>query len=179
MRGAECFSKDHLGSRRVPNGAWQQEFLRLLDAHGATLTAMLRRLCGNCHDAEDVFQDTAVRVWRSLASRPRLRNPRAWVMTIGYRAFLDARGRRERHEGIEDAVDDRGSLPSRAAEQSEECNRVRTAIAQLPGPIREVVVLHYVGGLTLSQTAAAMEISLGTVKSRLNSAINTLRSVLK
>jgi RNA polymerase sigma-70 factor (ECF subfamily) len=65
------------------------------------------------------------------------------------------------------------------AERSEERDRVQAAIADLPDSIREVVVLHYVGGLTLGQTAAAMELSPGTVKSRLNAALNKLRSVLE
>jgi RNA polymerase sigma-70 factor (ECF subfamily) len=163
----------------VPDSAWQREFLELLDAHGAMLMAMLRRLCGNGHDAEDVFQDTAVRVWRGFAGRPRLRNPRAWLMAIGYRAFLDGRSRQPRPEGLHEPVDSRNASPGQRAEQSEDCDRVQAAIADLPEPIREVVVLHYVGGLTLRQTAAAMEISQGTVKSRLNAALNKLRSILE
>ena len=67
----------HERSCRVPNSALQREFLALLDAHGGVLMGMLRRLCGNHHEAEDVFQETAVRVWRSFASRPTLRSPRA------------------------------------------------------------------------------------------------------
>lgn len=163
----------------MPNNPWQREFLELLDAYGSMLMAMLRRLCGNHHDAEDVFQDTAARVWRSFASRPRLRNPRAWVMTIGYRAFLDSRGRQDKYEGLRDPVDDQSGSPGQIAERSEECDRVQAAISDLSEPIREVVVLHYIGGLTLSQTASAMEISEGTAKSRLNAALNKLRSVLE
>ena len=163
----------------MPDSAWQREFLALLDAHGGVLMGMLRRLCGNHHEAEDVFQETAARVWRSFAGRPTLRSPRAWVMTIGYRAFLDARGRQNRHEDLLDPVDHRNVSPGQLAEHSEECDRVQAAIADLPEPVREVVVLHYVGGLTLKQTAAAMEISGGTVKSRLNSALTRLRSVLE
>ena len=166
-------------SRRVSGSPWQREFLNLFDLHGATLMAMLRRLCGNHHDAEDVFQDTAIRVCRSFSRRPRLRNPQAWIMTIGYRAFLDSRGRQETHEGLSDPTDDRNGSPMQIAERAEERDRVHAAIADLPDPIREVIVLHYVGGLTLTQTAAAMEISGGTVKSRLNTALNTLRGVLE
>ena len=163
----------------MPNDARQREFLEMLDLHGATLTAMLRRLCGNCHDAEDVFQETAARVRRSFSTRPRLRNPEAWVMTIGYRTFLNARDRHPRHADLSDLTDDRHGSPGQMAERSEERDRVQAAIAGLPEPIREVVVLHYVGGLTLGQTAAAMELSPGTVKSRLNAALNKLRSVLE
>ena len=162
----------------MPNSAWQQEFLALLDAHGGVLMGMLRRLCGNHHEAEDVFQETAARLAQFCWSAD-VRSPRAWVMTIGYRAFLDARGRQNRHEDLLDPVDHRNVSPGQLAEHSEECDRVQAAIADLPEPVREVVVLHYVGGLTLKQTAAAMGISGGTVKSRLNSALNRLRSVLE
>jgi RNA polymerase sigma-70 factor (ECF subfamily) len=164
--------------QRVARGAWQKEFLELLDDHGATLMAMLRRLCANPHDAEDAFQETAVRVWRGFAARPRLRNPRAWVMKIGYRAFLDTRKRR-RHGELQESVDDRTPSPVDAAGRAEDCDRVQAAISGLPEPIRDVVVLHYVGGLTLRQTAAAMEVSEGTVKSRLNAALGRLRSALE
>ena len=50
---------------------------------------------------------------------------------------------------------------------------------ELSDPIREVVILHYAGGLSLSETAAAMGISKGTAKSRLSSALVKLRSVLQ
>ena len=66
-----------------------RQFLALLDDHGAIVLALLRRLCRNHHDAEDAFQDTAVRVWCSLANEPALCNPRAWLLTIAYRAYLD------------------------------------------------------------------------------------------
>ena len=163
----------------MPDSARHRDFLALLDAHGAALMGMLRRLSGNHHEAEDVFQETAVRIWRGIAARPKLRNPRAWVLTIGYRAFLTARGREQRHEGLQNPVDDRTGSPGQMAERSEQCRRVQAAIARLPEPVRQVVVLHYVGGLTLSETAAAMEISPGTVKSRLNAALKKLRSALE
>jgi RNA polymerase sigma-70 factor (ECF subfamily) len=164
---------------RVFKSAWQREFLELLDAHGPTLMAMLRRLCRSAHDAEDVFQETAVRVWRGFADRPRLRNPRGWILTIGYRAFLDTRQRSGRHDDLQDLTDSRQGSPVDVAVQAEDCDRLQVAVAGLAEPIREVIVLHYVGGLTLRQTAAAMEISEGTVKSRLHAALNKLRSVLE
>ena len=71
----------------------RQTFLDLVDRHGATVLAMLRRLCGNRHDADDVFQEVAAKVWLNLHSRPRLRSPRAWLLTVAYRQFLDHRAR--------------------------------------------------------------------------------------
>jgi len=141
--------------------------------------ALLRRLCGNQPDADDVFQETAVRVWKNFSSRPWLRNPRSWLMTIGYHAFLDSRDRRTGTAEMIDPPDRRGRAPGELIEKAEDCDRVHVAIGELAAPIREVVVLHYMGGLSISQTAAAMQIAAGTVKSRLNSALATLRSALE
>jgi RNA polymerase sigma-70 factor (ECF subfamily) len=108
-----------------------------------------------------------------------LRNPKAWVMTIGYRAFLDARERQRTHLSMQELADERIGSPRQVAERAEEAERVQAAIDTLPDPIREVVVLHYGAGLSIRQTANAMNVAEGTIKSRLNSAVNSLRSLLK
>ena len=100
-------------------------------------------------------------------------------MTIGYRAFLDSRMRSRTTTELADPADHRGLSPRDLAEKAEESQRVQAAIAGLAEPTRDVVVLHYIGGLSISQTAAAMDIADGTVKSRLNSALTTLRSALE
>ena len=158
--------------------AQRRFFLELLDHHGAVVLATLRRLCGNAHDAEDVFQETALRVWRYLPRRSRLRRPRAWLMTVAYRSFLDCRPRRPNPAALYD--EPAGTLPDPAqqAQQSEQCRRLHAAMADLPEAIRPVVVLHYTAGLTLRQTARAMGIPLGTVKSRLDRGLERLRKVL-
>jgi RNA polymerase sigma factor (sigma-70 family) len=99
-------------------------------------------------------------------------------MTIAYRTFLDYRARRTTPERLIEPADRHGN-PLDAAEQSEMRDHLNAAIANLAEPIREVVVLHYSGGLSLRQTADAMGISTGTVKSRLNTALRALRSVLE
>ena len=157
----------------------QRDFLALVDTHGPALLAMLRRLCGDHGDAEDVFQETAIRVWRHFDRRPVLRSPRGWLMTIGYRVFLDQRAGRRQHETLIDPVDLRSVTSQEQAERSEWSERLNIVIGELPDDIRQVVVLHYSAGLTLRETAVAMNISLGTVKSRLNAALNKLRSLLE
>ena len=156
----------------------RRKFVALLESHGPALLAMLRRLCRNAHDADDVYQDTTIRVWRHFASRPLLRNPKAWLMTIGYRAFVDHHERRRHHEPFIELADPRPDEPAKQAEQSEWSRQLETAIEALAPPFRQVIVLHYTGGLTLRQTAEAMGISLGTVKSRLNAGLLELRSTL-
>src|SRR5262245_59876102 len=83
----------------------QSEFLQMVDDHGSAVLALLRRLCGNLPDAEDAFQETAVRVWKSFDRRPPLRNPRAWLMQIAYRAFVDQHHRRRKGDVLTDVTD--------------------------------------------------------------------------
>ena len=140
---------------------------------------MLRRLCGNVHDADDVFQEVAARVWRTMPSRPRLRSPRAWLLTVAYRQFLDHKARWPVHASLADDEPpgrDWSALdPSTLAERSDEGRILDEAVNELPEVLRSVIVLHYAGGLSLRETAAAIGISVGTVKSRLNSGLEQLR----
>jgi RNA polymerase sigma-70 factor (ECF subfamily) len=158
----------------------RETFLALVDEHGAAVLALLRRLCGHGHDAEDLFQDVAVRVWRNLRSRPTLRNPRGWLMTIAYRVYLDHQAKAPRLAPIsgEDELPARGGReqdPAVLTERRERCAIVEGAVAELSVATRSVVSLHYTGGLSLREIAKALGISVGTVKSRLNAGLEQLR----
>ena len=154
------------------------EFVRLVDDHGAVLFGMLRRLCGNASDADDVYQETAIRVWTGFATRHGVRNPRAWLLTIAYRAFADWADQRRMSEELWDTADTRLDGPDQRALKMEEAQQVGLAVERLSDPLRRVVILHYTGGLTLHETAEALGCSEGTVKSRLNAALTKLRSML-
>jgi RNA polymerase sigma-70 factor, ECF subfamily len=169
-------------SQRIPtltHHSDRDDFLSLVEDHGSVVFALLRRLCGNVPDAEDVFQETAVRVWRSFAMRPKLRNRRAWLMTVAYRAFVDLRRRPRQPDELYDLTDTRSEGPGETAVRVEESQRVGTAVEQLSDTLRQVVVLHYTGGLTLQETANLLGVSAGTVKSRLSAALTKLRSFLE
>lgn len=126
-----------------------------------------------------------MRVWKHLDRAPRLRSPRAWLMTVGYRAFLDLRSSRSRHRGgaapaaLQELPDSRQPAPGESAERSESAERVSAMVAELPEALRDVVLLHYTGGLTLRQTAAAIGLPVGTVKSRLYQALERLRKKMQ
>jgi RNA polymerase sigma-70 factor, ECF subfamily len=161
--------------RVVPESPNRRQFVSLVEIHGAALMAMLRRLCRHEHDAEDAFQEAATRIWKGLATSRPVGNPRGWIMTIGYRAFVDLRRKSNRCEDLPELPDLRVNSPPQHAIANEEARRVRSALADLPPQVREIVVLHYTGGLSLQETADAMMLPLGTVKSRLNSALSQLR----
>jgi RNA polymerase sigma-70 factor (ECF subfamily) len=158
----------------------RETFTGMVDEHGAAVLAMLRRLCGNPHDADDLFQDVAVRVWRHLGSRPIVRNPRAWLLTIAYRVYIDRQADRPRYAalGDNDEALARGASdrdPVAIAERAERAQLVNSAVGELSPPLRSVIALHYTGGLSLRQVATTIGVSVGTVKSRLNAGLEQLR----
>ena len=112
----------------------RREFLALVDAHGSTLVAMLPPPCRNSHDAEDVFQETAVRVWQTFENRPKLWNPRGWLIKIAFRAFLDYQERSNRTQQdktqapLIELADIHSPSPESLAERSEWCQRLSVAI---------------------------------------------------
>ena len=78
-----------------------------------------------------------------------------------------------------DSADMRFPTPPEHAEREENATRVRDQVADLSEPLRDVLALHYTAGLSIHDAAAAMSISTGTAKSRLNSALNELRRRLQ
>src|SRR3954469_21979497 len=131
-------------------------FDRLLEEHGPALRAMLRHLCRRTQDVDDVWQDTAVRVWKSLQKRPWLQNPRGWLARIAYRAYVEHAAHQPvtvRHEDV-DGTAESAPTPHDAAVLAEQRLHVRQALDALPEELRSLVALHYTAGLSLRQTAA-------------------------
>ncbi len=156
----------------------REQFRDLVELHGSAIMGMLRRLCRNQSDADDLFQETAVRVWRNFSKMPRIRNPRSWLMTITYRVFIDFHSRKKTVSELQDIPEKSLNSAEMIAEKKEASEYLQDAINQLSEPLRQVIVLHYTTGLTLKETAKVLEISQGTVKSRLNSALLKLRKSL-
>ncbi len=133
-------------------------------------------------DADDVAQDALVATWREL---PRLRDTtrfEPWARRVLVNHCRDALRRRRRGvRRLETMLPDEGDGRNRLAARGPEIERdldLRAAIAHLDPALREVVALHYAGGLTLGETAEALAIPEGTVKSRLNRALEALRREL-
>lgn len=147
------------------------------------LRRLALRLTGNTVDAEDLVQETLIR----LQSRPDriagLDRPWPWLARVLYRRFVDDWRRRQRQpEQDEDAeVDtqtDAGDRPDEAFERALTRERLQTALDGLPAAQREVVILHDVEGYTLTEIATITDTAEGTLKSRLHRARVALRERL-
>jgi len=136
----------------------------------------------NVADAEDAAQDGLVKAWRALG-RFRAGEPmRPWLLKIVANEARNRRrstGRRE-HLVLRAAAAPSGEAapsPEEAALDAEQRARLLGALDELPDAAREVLAYRYLLELTEDETAAALDVRLGTVKSRTNRALERLREV--
>jgi RNA polymerase sigma-70 factor (ECF subfamily) len=132
--------------------------------------------------AEDVLQETFVRVYRKLGW---LREPglfRPWAYRIATReAFRQLKRERRWAEQVRDeaALGAVAAPPPREEFAHELTARLRETVAGLSPASRAVVVLYYLHEMSLEETAAVLGVPLGTVKSRLAYGLAALRRQLR
>ena len=147
----------------------------LYDEYGRGLFALAYRLMGTREDAEDVVHDVFVGLPAALTRYDERGALPAWLRRITVRvALMRQRSRERRHEtGLDDAAD--FPTPCRmSADQLE----VRTAIAELPPALRNVLVLKEIEGYSHAEIAQQLGITAVTSRVRLMRALTRLRKRL-
>jgi RNA polymerase sigma-70 factor (ECF subfamily) len=142
------------------------------------LMAFILRYVGDRHTAEDVFQDTFVRVMEHIGSfRPQARLS-TWIFAIARNLCMDhLRGRRRRREVAEDAaavVPFPGTAPGEDAGRTEARRLVHEAIRSLSPAKREALILRFFSGKSYEEIAAIVRAPVGTVKFRVHDALRDL-----
>jgi len=157
----------------------RQAFTELVYRYQDSMVSLTYRMCGDLRLAEDAAQEAFVRVWQNLKSYKPQYAFRSWLYRIATNAALDAL-RRERPTTELDSLflADPGTTPERLAEDNQQAAHIRRAIAQLSEPLRVVLILREYQELTYQEIADTLDIPLGTVMSRLNTARVQLRQEL-
>jgi len=164
----------------------------LYDRFGGMAFSLACAIVGDHADAEEVVADAFAQIWRSAAGfDPGRGSVTAWIATIVRTRALDlVRARKRRARVLADAavVTDEGETlvipptlesPDRGAELTETRALVQRSLAELPAPQRRVIELAYFGGLSQSEIAEQLSEPLGTVKTRMRSAMEKLRHALR
>lgn len=152
----------------------------LLEIYYADIFAYLRRICGSRQDAEDLTQETFLKVWSSLSSFRGRSRFSTWLHSIAHNTYIDWQRRYKSNEPRMDqwwreCVDeDPGPFTNIARRQMAE--RLYGAVDKLDDAKKHVVHLHYYQGLSLRETAKVLNISTSTVKYRLREALKVFRS---
>jgi len=142
------------------------------------------RMLGNPAEAEEVAQEAFVRAHRALGEFRGDAKLSTWLYAIASRLCLNrlAAGERRMARQGEDALlrlSDAGPRPDAALERRELETALGRAIAELPEDRRIVVVLRDVEGLSYEEIAQVLELTLGTVRSRLHRARAELKEKLE
>lgn len=159
----------------------RQAFMELVKAYQSMVFAVLYRLLQDKEEIEDVAQEVWVKVYQSIR---KLKSPaafRSWLHRIVVNAFRDRMRQKGNHiafsldddlrmedgDSIQMELEAPGLLPEEELLRTEWQEHLEEAIRELPPSHRAVIVMREIQGMSYEEIAYAMDISLGTVKSRI------------
>ncbi len=160
---------DHILVQRIKLGDRRAADV-LVDAHYQRVYAILYSFCKNRETAEDLTQDTFVKMWNAIGRFHGLSRVSTWLYRIAYNTFVDWQRKQQSFGNF-----DESKLESNTVQFDDVFEKIIYHVRGLPDKQREVIILHYQHDLTFGEIAKILGIPKGTVKSRLNAALNTLR----
>lgn len=165
----------------------ERAFREIVDRYKNSLYSFLRRFLNRQDLVEDVFQETFLQLFASRESFDTDRPLRPWLFTIAANKAKDALRKMQRHSSMSlGAIADSGDVsvddvvnilssykitPSDEVTKDETARRVRAIIAEMPENLRGILILAYFEQFSYKHMAEILSIPIGTVKSRLHTAV--------
>jgi len=150
----------------------------LYDRYAGMLSSVLNRILRDTQAAEEILQDIFYQLWRTASQfDPSRGSLPGWLLVIARNRAISRLRRHNPSQG-EELVDNMVLLPTNiesAVAQQQLLGRVKGALENLPKEQRDAIELAYFQGLTHSEIARRTGDPLGTVKTRLRSAVETLK----
>jgi len=139
----------------------------------------IKQLIGNEADAWNILQETWIKVIHSIKQ---IRDPKslpAWLYSIARKTFISHLRSKYSKEALLDHTTDTTEIEDDAENLSfDDAEQVHYGLSKISLPHREVLTFFFLQDLTLEQIAHVLNISIGTVKSRLHYAKHALKKVL-
>ncbi|MFZ0036931.1 MAG: sigma-70 family RNA polymerase sigma factor [Candidatus Acidiferrales bacterium] len=154
----------------------------LYDRYSGLVCSVLNRILRDSAAAEEILQDIFFQVWRTAAQFDPARGSVPGWLAVAARNRAISRLRRRNPGQGEELVENAIVLPfniETEAAQKQMMGKVKGALGNLPKEQREAIEFAYFEGLTHSEIAARTGDPLGTVKTRLRSAVETLKKKLQ
>lgn len=168
--------------RRLKSGD-RAAFETVIERH---YQGVFRQMWHFCHDEEiaaDLTQDTFEQAWKSLDGFAGNSNVRTWIYTIAVRVWYRWKAANPSVnvpiEPWADVLPDCSLNPAQRLEQSARDAALQRALGQLPAPMRETLVLFYLQDLKYREISQALDVSIGTVKSRIHNGLKQLKALLE
>ncbi len=154
----------------------EASFAKLVERHQKSLLNFFVRM-GACSDGEDLVQETFVRLYRYREKYQSTARFSAFLYHLARNVWADHGRKSARSERLVAGL--RDFAQEQAPDNRQEDHRdVGAALDKLSPKLREAVVLNIYQGLRYQEVADALGIPLGTVKSRINLALNALKEIL-
>ena len=160
----------------------------LYDAHARVVFGLAKRILAKAEDAEEVVQDVFAQVWRDAKKYEQSRATVAgWLVMLTRTRAIDKLRARKARPDLDQANDpvpilqvalSKALTPEALAVTNAEAARVGAALGRLPDEQRAFIDLAYFEGLSQSEIAERTRTPLGTVKTRMRTALHTLRAAL-
>lgn len=148
----------------------RKAFEVLVERHNQWLTRLVRSLVSHPQDAEELVQNTLVRAFFALPNFRGDSSFKTWLRTIASREAYNhyrKHGRRKQEvasEFVDEAPDE---LLFDSAERLDEREHLEMALARVPYPYKEILVLRYVEELSIEEIGASLELGKSATKMRL------------
>jgi RNA polymerase sigma-70 factor (ECF subfamily) len=156
---------------RKDNSAWELVVVRFR----RRVFHIAYKFTGKHDEAEDLTQEIFLKVFRALEKFNRDADFGTWLSSVARNYCIDRyrASKREKEVLVEDALaydlaPASSGNPYRALEDQDRSSLVRRGLEQLPGKLREAVILRDLQGLSYQEMAARLALPEGTVKSRIN-----------
>ncbi len=152
----------------------------IVDQYKDSLFAFIVRMVNDYQQAEDIFQETWIRVIRHIGSFRGDAKFSTWLFQIARNVYRDSLRKKRGyfHVPIEETAE-LLSEPAMDLSDKGESEYVRKLVARLPVKMREAVVLRYYHDMNIREISQVLGCSEGTVKSRIFNAIKTIRKKIK
>lgn len=155
---------------------------RYIHQYGKRLYGLCLTLCANSIEADDLYQDTWMKVVKNISQYDITKEFEPWLTRICvniYRNTLSRIARSPIFNGFSSNEEKEAAIESVSSAPPKDYGALHEAIDRLPGKLRVTIILFYFRDMDLKSTAQVLGIPAGTVKSRLSKSKKLLKEALK
>lgn len=173
-------------------GRSQEALSALYDRFSKLLYGLILAIVRDTDDAEDILQEVFIQVWKCASTyQPALGSPKTWLVRLAHNRAIDLlRSKRHRQKQMEVRdVTEEGAMELQAAHAEEgtwnqtvareQTGFISTALSRLPREQQILIELAFLQGYSHQEIARNTGLPLGTVKTRIRSAMQALRTRLR
>jgi RNA polymerase sigma-70 factor (ECF subfamily) len=152
-----------------------------INQYGKKLYGLCRTLCTNSYDADDLYQDTWLKVVKNIDKYDNSKEFEPWLTRIcvnTYRNKLRRLNTSPIYDGFNSTEEKIAVMENIQKPEQSDFSHIHEAINKLPEKLRITIILFYFRDMDINKVSEVLKIPQGTVKSRLNKARNLLKEVI-